>query len=145
MDRAASVARQAAKHGVKVKAPLLVTPGSDKIDETIRRDGQMAVLESIGGTVLANACGPCIGQWKREDAAAGKRNSIVNSYNRNFPRRNDGHAETQSFITSPEMVVALALAGRLTFDPTKDELTAADGTKFKLEAPHGDELPKKGF
>ncbi|MCE9635101.1 MAG: aconitate hydratase [Planctomycetes bacterium] len=145
MDRAASVARQAAKHGLKVKAPLLVTPGSDKIDETIRRDGQMAVLESIGGTVLANACGPCIGQWKREDAAAGKRNSIVNSYNRNFPRRNDGHAETQSFITSPEMVVALALAGRLTFDPTKDDLTAADGTKFKLEAPHGDELPKKGF
>jgi aconitate hydratase len=122
-----------------------VTPGSDKVDETIRRDGQMAVLEAVGGTVLANACGPCIGQWKREDEAAGKRNSIVNSYNRNFPRRNDGHAETHSFITSPEMVVALALAGSLSFDPTKDTLTAPDGHKVTLEPPRGDELPKKGF
>ena len=145
MDRAASVAKQATKLGLSVKVPLLVTPGSDRVDETIRRDGQMAVLESIGGTVLANACGPCIGQWKREDAAAGKRNAIVNSYNRNFPRRNDGYADTLSFITSPEMVVALALAGRLTFDPTKDELTNAKGEKVKLTPPHGDELPKKGF
>lgn len=145
MDRAASVARQAAKAGLKVKVPLLVTPGSDKIDETIRRDGQMAVLEQIGATVLANACGPCIGQWKRDDAAAGKRNAIVNSYNRNFPRRNDGHAETMSFITSPEMVVAMALAGRLTFDPTKDTLSDAKGGAVRLDPPHGDELPKKGF
>ncbi len=145
MDRAASVARQAAKAGLKVKAPLLVTPGSDKIDETIRRDGQMAVLESIGGTVLANACGPCIGQWKRDDAAAGQRNSIVNSYNRNFPRRNDGHAETNSFITSPEMVVALALAGSLTFDPTKDTLVNDKGERVKLDPPYGAELPAKGF
>ncbi|MCG3135678.1 MAG: Aconitate hydratase A [Planctomycetes bacterium] len=145
MDRAASVARQAVKHGLRVKVPLLVTPGSDKIDETIRRDGQMAVLEEIGATVLANACGPCIGQWKRDDAAAGRPNSIVNSYNRNFPRRNDGHAETASFITSPELVVAMALAGRLTFDPTKDELVAASGAKVKLAPPHGAELPEKGF
>jgi aconitate hydratase len=145
MDRAASVARQAAQQGLKLRAPLLVTPGSDRVDETIRRDGQMAALESIGATVLANACGPCIGQWKREDAAAGKRNSIVNSYNRNFPRRNDGHAETHSFITSPEMVVALALSGRLSFDPTKDEIANEKGEKVKLAAPHGDELPKKGF
>lgn len=145
MDRAASVARQAAKHGLRVKAPLLVTPGSDKVDETIRRDGQMAALESIGGTVLANACGPCIGQWKREDALAGKPNSIVNSYNRNFPRRNDGHAETHSFITSPEMVVAYALSGSLSFDPTRDALTAPDGTTVRLDPPHGEELPAKGF
>ena len=145
MDRAASVARQASAQGLKLKAPLLVTPGSDRVDETIRRDGQMAALNAIGATVLANACGPCIGQWKREDAAAGTRNSIVNSYNRNFPRRNDGHAETQSFITSPEMVVALALSGKLTFDPTRDELVNDKGEKVKLTAPYGDELPKQGF
>ena len=145
MDRAAAVARQAAAKGLKVKAPLLVTPGSDKVDQTIRRDGQMQVLESIGATVLANACGPCIGQWKREDPLAGKRNSIVNSYNRNFPQRNDGSRETLSFITSPEMVVAMALGGRITFDPLHENLETPDGEQVRLEAPTGDELPARGF
>jgi aconitate hydratase len=105
----------------------------------------MAALESIGATVLANACGPCIGMWKREDAAAGKKNSIVNSYNRNFPARNDGFASTLSFITSPELVVAMALAGKLSFNPVNDTLTTADGKRVHLPAPSGDELPKKGF
>jgi aconitate hydratase len=145
MDRATAVARQAAAQGLKVKAPLLVTPGSDMVDQTIRRDGQMTALESIGATVLANACGPCIGMWKREDAAAGKVNSIVNSYNRNFPARNDGHANTQSFITSPELVVAMALAGKLSFNPLTDTLPGSDGKPVKLAPPRGDELPKGGF
>jgi aconitate hydratase len=139
------VARDAAAKGLKLKTPLLVTPGSDQIDETIRRDGQMAALEAIGATVLANACGPCIGQWKREDAVAGKRNSIVTSYNRNFKKRNDGHAETLAFIGSPELVVALALGGRLTFDPTRDTLTNDSGEAVKLDAPVGAELPSGGF
>jgi aconitate hydratase len=145
MDRATAVAREAAKLGLKVKTPLMVTPGSDMIDATIRRDGQMAALESIGATVLANACGPCIGMWKREDAAAGTKNSIVNSYNRNFPARNDGFAATLSFITSPELVVAMALAGKLSFNPVNDTLTTADGKRVHLPPPTGDELPKKGF
>jgi aconitate hydratase len=145
MERAASVAAQAKKHGLKVKVPLLVTPGSDKVDATIRRDGQMQVLDDIGATVLANACGPCIGQWKRDDIQQGDRNAIVNSYNRNFRKRNDGNAETLSFITSPEMVVAYALSGRLDFDPMADTLTAADGSEVMLEAPTGRELPPAGF
>ena len=145
MDRATAVALQAAKLGLKVKTPLMVTPGSDMVDQTIRRDGQMAALEAIGATVLANACGPCIGMWKREDAAAGKVNSIVNSYNRNFPARNDGFALTNSFITSPELVVAMALAGRLSFNPTNDTLATADGRQVRLQPPTGEELPKKGF
>ena len=145
MERAASVAAQASKHGIKVKVPLLVTPGSDKVDATIRRDGQIATLNDIGATVLANACGPCIGQWKRDDIQQGDRNAIVNSYNRNFRKRNDGNAETLSFITSPEMVVAYALSGRLDFDPQTDTLTAADGTEVRLEAPTGRELPSAGF
>jgi aconitate hydratase len=145
MDRATAVAKQAARAGLQVKTPLLVTPGSEMVDRTIRRDGQMTALESIGASVLANACGPCIGMWKREDAAAGKVNSIVNSYNRNFPARNDGHPSTQSFITSPEMVVAMALAGRLSFDPLRDTIPGPDGEPVKLEPPTGDELPAKGF
>ena len=145
MERAASVAEQARRHGLTVQVPLLVTPGSDKVDATIRRDGQMQALESIGATVLANACGPCIGQWKRDDIEPGERNAIVNSYNRNFKKRNDGNAETLSFITSPEMVVAYALSGRLDFDPRRDTLTAADGSQVALEAPTGRELPERGF
>ncbi len=145
MERAAAVAREAARHGLRAKTPLLVTPGSDKVDATIRRDGQMRDLEAIGATVLANACGPCIGQWKRDDVPAGTRNSIVNSYNRNFRKRNDGNAETLSFITSPEMVVALALAGRLDFDPTRDTLTGPGGEAVTLTPPTGRELPPNGF
>jgi aconitate hydratase len=145
MERAASVARQAKSAGIKSKVQFMVTPGSDTIDQTIRRDGQMQLLDDIGGTVLANACGPCIGQWKREDVTKGDVNSIVSSYNRNFSGRNDGNHQTLSFLTSPEIVTAMALAGSLDFNPQKDKLTAADGSEFSLEAPTGSELPSKGF
>lgn len=146
MERAASVARAAQSLKLKLQTPLMVTPGSDQIDETIRRDGQMAALEAVGATVLANACGPCIGQWKREDAAAGTRNSIVTSYNRNFKKRNDGSADTLAFIGSPELVVALAVAGRLDFDPRRDSLVNADGESVRLpEPPPADDLPRDGF
>jgi aconitate hydratase len=145
MERAASVARQAKEAGIKSKVQFMVTPGSDTIDQTIRRDGQMQLLDDIGGTVLANACGPCIGQWKREDITEGEVNSIVSSYNRNFSGRNDGNHQTLSFLTSPEIVTAMALAGTLDFNPQKDKLTAADGTEFSLKPPTGSELPSKGF
>ncbi len=145
MDRAAAIAREAAAKGITLKAPLLVTPGSDKIFETIRRDGQMEAFEAIGATVLANACGPCIGQWKREDAAVGTDNSIVTSYNRNFPRRADGSAKTLAFIGSPDLVVALALAGNLDFDPANHTITSESGDEVKLTAPYGAELPAQGF
>jgi aconitate hydratase len=145
IGRAASVARQASAKGLRVKTPLLITPGSEQVRATIERDGLLADLEAIGATVLANACGPCIGQWQRDDITPGQRNSIVTSFNRNFPRRNDGNPDTLAFIGSPETVVALALAGRLDFDFTKDALVAADGTEVRLSPPHADELPAKGF
>jgi len=145
ITRAASVARQAKKHGLTAKVELLITPGSEQIRATIERDGLLADLEAIGATVLANACGPCIGQWDRAKEVTGKPNTIVNSFNRNFPKRNDGSANTLSFVTSPDTVIALALAGRLDFDPTTDTLTAPDGTQVKLEIPHGEVLPKNGY
>ncbi|MBI1910002.1 MAG: aconitate hydratase [Deltaproteobacteria bacterium] len=145
IERSADIARQAAAHGAKVKTPLLVTPGSEQVFETIKRDGQLAALEAIGAKVLANACGPCIGQWKREDTQAGEKNSILTSYNRNFPRRNDGNPETNAFIGSPELVVAMALQGSLDFNPLTDELTAG-AKKWRLIAPaKADDIPKKGF
>lgn len=145
IGRAAHVARQAAAVGLRVRTPLLVTPGSEQIRATIERDGLLADLEAIGATVLANACGPCIGQWQRDDVAAGERNSIVSSFNRNFPKRNDGNAQTLSFIGSPETVVALALGGRLDFDFTREPLVGDDGTTVQLTAPVADMLPEKGF
>jgi len=145
ITRAASVARQASAHGLKAKVELLVTPGSEQIRATIERDGLLADLEAIGATVLANACGPCIGQWDRSNEITNKPNTIVNSFNRNFPKRNDGSANTLSFVTSPDTVIALALAGRLDFDPTTDTLTAPDGTQVKLEIPQGEVLPKAGY
>ena len=145
ITRAASIARQAAAKGLKTKVELLISPGSEQIRATIERDGLMADLEAIGATVLANACGPCIGQWERANDITAKPNTIVNSFNRNFPKRNDGSANTLSFVTSPDTVVALALAGRLDFDPTVDSLTAPDGTAVKLDAPRGDVLPAKGY
>ena len=145
ITRAASVARQAAAKGLKAKVELLVSPGSEQIRATIERDGLMADLEAIGATVLANACGPCIGQWERANEITSKPNTIVNSFNRNFPKRNDGSANTHSFVTSPDTVIALALAGRLDFDPTVDTLTAPDGSQVKLDAPQGDVLPAKGY
>ena len=145
IERAAHVARQAAKLGLKAKAPLLITPGSEQIRATIQRDGQLADLEAIGGVVLANACGPCIGQWQRDDVGKGEKNSIITSFNRNFPRRNDGNPNTMAFIASPEVVTAYALAGTLAFDPLNDTLDAPDGKKVRLAPPSGDELPKRGF
>ncbi|MEZ5170425.1 MAG: aconitate hydratase [Acidimicrobiia bacterium] len=145
IGRAAHVARQASAAGLTVQSPLLITPGSEQVRATIERDGLLADLEAIGATVLANACGPCIGQWKRDDIEEGERNTIVSSFNRNFPRRNDGNAQTLSFIGSPETVVALALGGRLDFDFLRDTLTAPDGTDVRLEAPSADELPSAGF
>jgi aconitate hydratase len=146
LERAADVARQARKHGARAKTTLWVTPGSEQIHQTIRRDGQLADFEAVGGIVLANACGPCIGQWKRDDVKEGDANSIINSYNRNFKRRNDGNASTYSFIASPEIVVAYALAGRLSFDPQRDELEGEGGRRFKLTPPApAPEIPSKGF
>ena len=145
ITRAASVARQAKAHGLKAKIELLITPGSEQIRATIERDGLLADLEAIGATVLANACGPCIGQWDRPKELTNKPNTIVNSFNRNFPKRNDGSANTLSFVTSPDTVIALALAGRLDFDPTTDTLTAPNGTQVKLQIPQGEVLPKNGY
>ncbi|MEQ9608009.1 MAG: aconitate hydratase, partial [Kiloniellaceae bacterium] len=146
MSRAADVAAQAASHGLAAAAPFLVTPGSERVRATIARDGQMQTLASIGGTVLANACGPCIGQWRRSQNATEAPNTIVTSYNRNFPARNDGQPATMNFIASPEIVTALALAGRLSFDPRRDELTGANGRPFKLTPPQpAPEVPPAGF
>jgi aconitate hydratase len=145
IGRAANVARQAAAAGLRVKTPLLITPGSEQVRATIERDGLLADLEAIGATVLANACGPCIGQWQRDDISAGETNTIVSSFNRNFPARNDGNASTLSFIGSPETVTAMALTGRLDVDFVRESITAPDGTEVKLVAPVADELPSKGF
>lgn len=146
MSRAADIAKQAIDKGIKTKTPLQVTPGSEMIRETIERDGQIELLREIGANVLANACGPCIGQWSRPEIKKGEKNIIVTSYNRNFPGRNDGSRETMNFIGSPELVIALALGGRLSFNPLLDELEAKDGTKFKLEPPKvAPEVPKTGF
>ena len=143
MSRAADVAAQARAHGVTTAVPFMVTPGSEQIRATIERDGQMRSLRDVGATLLANACGPCIGQWHRSAPAA---NTIVTSYNRNFPRRNDGQATTMNFIASPEIVTAFALAGRLSFNPLTDSLTGADGKPFRLVPPKAaPEVPPKRF
>ncbi len=145
MKRAAHIATQALKAGMKAKTPFLVTPGSERIFQTIKRDGIMETFEKIGGTVLANACGPCIGQWKRSDVGKDEANTIVSSFNRNFPGRNDGSAATLSFLTSPEIVTALAFAGTLEFDPVHGTLPGPDGRAFRFTAPEAEELPAKGF
>ena len=148
ITRAASIARDAAAKGLRARTRLLVTPGSEQIRSTIVRDGLMDDFESLGATVLANACGPCIGQWDRsgEDGhTPGEPNVIVTSYNRNFPKRNDGDPATLSFVTSPETVIALALAGTVDFDPIGGTLTADDGEAVTLAEPSGIELPPDGF
>jgi aconitate hydratase len=146
MSRSADVAEQAKAHGIKCAVPFMVTPGSEQVRATIERDGQMQSLKDIDGIVLANACGPCIGQWHRAGKGAGTPNTIVTSYNRNFPARNDGHSSTMNLIGSPEIVTALALAGKLSFNPMTDTLAAADGTQFKLDPPKpAPEVPAQGF
>ena len=144
ISRAAHIARQAAEAGLELRAPLLVTPGSEQIRATTERDGQLATFEQAGATVLANACGPCIGQWKREDIEGDEQNTIVTSFNRNFPGRNDANRNTLAFIGSPELVVATAFAGTIDFDPRTDTIER-DGGEFRFTPPSGDELPQAGF
>jgi len=145
MTRAASIAQDAMDHGIKAKALFTVTPGSEQIRATIERDGQLKTFEEFGGMVLANACGPCIGQWDRSDVKKGESNSILSSYNRNFTGRNDANPATHSFVTSPDLVVALTIAGTLNFNPLTDTLTGADGKEFKLKEPSGQGLPSNGY
>ena len=145
IGRAAHIARQARARGLKARVPFMVTPGSEQVRATIERDGLLADLEAIGATVLANACGPCIGQWERGDVPKGEKNSILTSYNRNFPARNDGNPGTHAFIASPEVVTAYALAGRLDLDPIHDGVPLDNGSSLKLAAPVGEELPAKGY
>ena len=145
IERATSVARQALRKGLHARSSLTITPGSEQVRSTIERDGQLKILTDVGGIVLANACGPCIGQWKRHDVAKGEKNSIITSFNRNFAGRNDANPETHAFVASPEIVTAMALAGKLTFNPLTDTLVNQKGELVKLEPPSGDELPKRGF
>jgi aconitate hydratase len=145
MERSASIAKQAFENGIKAKSEFIITPGSEQIRATIERDGQLDIFTKIGGLVLANACGPCIGQWKRHDVKDGEKNSIITSYNRNFIKRNDGNPATHSFVASPEIVTALALSGKLTFNPLTDYIENEKGEKIKLDIPKGNELPEKGF
>eukprot|EP01110_Echinostelium_bisporum_P001252 TRINITY_DN12_c0_g1_i1.p1 TRINITY_DN12_c0_g1~~TRINITY_DN12_c0_g1_i1.p1 ORF type:complete len:771 (+),score=389.20 TRINITY_DN12_c0_g1_i1:401-2713(+) len=145
MTRAASIAKQALDKGLKIKSQFFITPGSEQVRATITRDGLTEVFEQAGGVVLANACGPCIGQWKRDDIKKGDKNSIITSYNRNFTSRNDGNPQTHAFVASPDIVTAMAFAGSLNFNPETDSLTDSKGNKFKFDAPKGDMLPKRGF
>ena len=145
IDRSASIAKQALAKGLKAKSEFTITPGSEQVRATIERDGQLKTLTDIGGLILANACGPCIGMWKRMDIKTGERNTIVTSFNRNFAKRNDGNPETLAFVASPEITTALAIAGNLSFNPITDELENEKGEKVKLDPPRGEELPPSGF
>ncbi len=145
IDRSASIAKQALTKGLKAKSHYTITPGSEQVRATIERDGQLKTLTDIGGLILANACGPCIGMWKRMDVKTGERNTIITSFNRNFAKRNDGNPETLAFVASPEISTALAIAGSLSFNPITDELINENGEKIKLDAPTGEELPPRGF
>nr|WP_315231927.1 aconitate hydratase [uncultured Flavobacterium sp.] len=145
MARAASIVNQAVELGISPKAEFGINPGSEQIRYTIERDGIIATFEKMGTKVFTNACGPCIGQWDRAGADKGEKNTIVHSFNRNFSKRADGNPNTHAFVTSPEMVAALAISGRLDFNPITDTLINYNGEEVKLTAPYGDELPKKGF
>lgn len=145
ISRSASLAKQAVEKGLNAKAEFTITPGSELVRYTIERDGYLGTFEKMGGVVLANACGPCIGQWTRKVSDPTKKNSIITSFNRNFAKRNDGNPNTHAFVASPEMVTALAIAGDLTFNPMTDYLTNTKGEKVKLDEPTGMELPAKGF
>ncbi|MBT8378278.1 MAG: aconitate hydratase [Ignavibacteria bacterium] len=145
IDRSASIAKQALSKGLKTKSQFTITPGSEQVRATIERDGQLKLLSDIGGLILANACGPCIGMWKRMDIKTGEKNTIVTSFNRNFAKRNDGNPETLAFVASPELTTALALAGSLSFNPITDKIENEKGEKIKLDPPSGEELPPRGF
>src|SRR6056300_349400 len=145
IEKAAHVAKQALSVGLKAKSEFYITPGSNQIKATMERDGYTKIFEELGGKVLANACGPCIGQWKRSDIDEGEKNTIITSFNRNFAKRNDGNAATESFVASPEIVTALAIAGKLSFNPTTDKISLNDGSSFSFSSPTGSELPDMGF
>ncbi len=145
ISRAASVAKQATDNGLNVSSEFIITPGSEQVRYTVERDGYLKTFEEMGGVVLANACGPCIGQWARHTNDPDKKNSIVTSYNRNFAKRNDGNPNTHAFVASPELTTALAIAGKITFNPLTDYLVNDKGEKVKLEEPKGIEMPQKGF
>jgi aconitate hydratase len=145
IEKAAHVAKQALDVGLKAKSEFYITPGSNQIKATMERDGYTKIFEDLGGKVLANACGPCIGQWQRSDISDGEKNTIITSFNRNFAKRNDGNAATESFVASPEIVTALAISGKLSFNPSKDMLTLNNGEGFTFESPVGSELPEMGF
>jgi len=145
MDRSASIAKQALDKGLTAKAQLTVTPGSEQIRATIERDGQLKTFQDIGGLVLANACGPCIGQWSRGGADKQRKNAIITSFNRNFAKRNDGNPNTYAFVGSPELVTAMTIAGDMTFNPLTDTLINDDGIAVKFDPPYGKELPNSGF
>tara|TARA_Y100001935_G_scaffold254489_1_gene263703 strand:+ start:987 stop:3239 length:2253 start_codon:yes stop_codon:yes gene_type:complete len=145
MARAASIAEQAVNKKLNAKSEFTITPGSEMIRKTVERDGILSTFDAMGGTVLANACGPCIGQWARHSDDPNRKNSIITSFNRNFAKRNDGNPNTHSFVASPEIVTAMALAGRLDFNPLEDSLTNEHGEAVMLDPPSGDELPTQGF
>lgn len=145
LDRAASLARQAKAKNLKVKSEFTITPGSEQIRYTVERDGILDAFEEIGGVVLANACGPCIGQWARHTDDPDRANSIITSFNRNFAKRNDGNPATRAFVASPELVTAMAISGEMTFNPLTDTITNENGEEVKLDPPSGVELPPKGF
>jgi aconitate hydratase len=145
ISRSASLAKQAVDKGLKAKSEFTITPGSEQVRFTVERDGFLSTFDKMGGVVLANACGPCIGQWARHGAEKQEKNSIITSFNRNFSKRADGNPNTHSFVASPEIVTALAIAGDLTFNPITDFLTNDKGEKVKLDEPTGMEMPPKGF
>ncbi|MFW5822107.1 MAG: aconitate hydratase [Tangfeifania sp.] len=145
ISRASSIAKQAVDKGLKSKSEFTITPGSEQVRYTIERDGFIDIFEQMGGKVFANACGPCIGQWARPGADKNEKNTIVHSFNRNFSKRNDGNPNTHAFVTSPELVTAIAISGRLDFDPVNDTLVNEKGETVKLDPPTGFELPTKGF
>ena len=145
LSRAASIAKQAENKNISVKSDFTVTPGSEQVRYTVERDGYLDAFIKIGGTVLANACGPCIGQWDRKGADKNEKNSIITSFNRNFAKRADGNPNTHGFVASPEIVTAMAIAGNLNFNPLKDSLLSDDGVEVFLEEPFGEELPDAGF
>jgi len=145
LDRAASLAKQAKDKNLKVKSEFTITPGSEQIRFTVERDGILDAFEDIGGVVLANACGPCIGQWARHTDDPNRANSIITSFNRNFSKRNDGNPQTRSFVASPEIVTAMAISGSMKFNPLTDKLVNEDGEEVMLDPPKGVELPPKGF
>ncbi|KAG2393447.1 hypothetical protein C9374_006978 [Naegleria lovaniensis] len=144
LTSAASIAKQALAHGLKSKSQLFISPGSEQIFATMKRDGLLEIFEQVGAKILANACGPCIGQWNRTDHK-GKKNSIVSSFNRNFTGRNDGNLLTSHFLTSPMLVMSMAFAGRIDFNPLTDSLIGSDGKEFKFTSPQSEELPSRGF